>query len=411
MSDKKYSIFRMRNGGKGNQIIFPETHADAVHTTKQRMFVNAAEKKTINMMVGSPLLDFDQEDQKTKFDKLFELSDNIDAIKDLINNISTDKFNYILYNIDKLQPIVSSDNLQRLLSLLDQPDKYDLAVVPGSDGNFYKMSVEPIYHDDAPTEYKQIYSRFEPSLVEPNIGAIYVPQTYAAGEIWKVPLGAENIKLNIPLSQGILVTDNSLRNGQIDTWEDILADDKKLKVTYYSSIDQNVRFDPSENSSPYFWMVWNVGQFLKDALKITYQKEDIQNEYEDIKSKIVNFTESLSYRPLQTGAVTKLQPYINNTYYENHIEENGDSTLLLNQSITPNEIGMGINNINTDILLNGDKEQVATILKGSEESSFEFSRPNLTIEIENPFKGKTLKCINSSDGTGFKLSDWKIEDK
>lgn len=411
MSDKKYSIFRMRNGGKGNQIIFPETHADAVHTTKQRMFVNAAEKKTINMMVGSPLLDFDQEDQKTKFDKLFELSDNIDAIKDLINNISTDKFNYILYNIDKLQPIISSDNLQRLLSLLDQPDKYDLAVVPGSDGNFYKMSVEPIYHDDAPTEYKQIYSRFEPSLVEPNIGAIYVPQTYAAGEIWKVPLGAENIKLNIPLSQGILVTDNSLRNGQIDTWEDILADDKKLKVTYYSSIDQNVRFDPSENSSPYFWMVWNVGQFLKDALKITYQKEDIQNEYEDIKSKIVNFTESLSYRPLQTGAVTKLQPYINNTYYENHIEENGDSTLLLNQSITPNEIGMGINNINTDILLNGDKEQVATILKGSEESSFEFSRPNLTIEIENPFKGKTLKCINSSDGTGFKLSDWKIEDK
>lgn len=411
MSDKKYSIFRMRNGGKGNQIIFPETHADAVHTTKQRMFVNAAEKKTINMMVGSPLLDFDQEDQKTKFDKLFELSDNIDAIKDLINNISTDKFNYILYNIDKLQPIVSSDNLQRLLSLLDQPDKYDLAVVPGNDGNFYKMSVEPIYHDDAPTEYKQIYSRFEPSLVEPNIGAIYVPQTYAAGEIWKVPLGAENIKLNIPLSKGILVTDNSLRNGQIDTWEDILADDKKLKVTYYSSIDQNVRFDPSENSSPYFWMVWNVGQFLKDALKITYQKEDIQKEYEDIKSKIVNFTESLSYRPLQTGAVTKLQPYINNTYYENHIEENGDSTLLLNQSITPNEIGMGINNIDTDILFNGDKEQVATILKGGEESSFEFSRPNLTIEIENPFKGKTLKCINSSDGTGFKLSDWKIEDK
>lgn len=411
MSDKKYSIFRMRNGGKGNQVIFPETHADAVHTTKQRMFVNAAEKKTINMMVGSPLLDFDQEDQKTKFDKLFELSDNIDAIKDLINNISTDKFNYILYNIDKLQPIVSSDNLQRLLSLLDQPDKYDLAVVPGNDGNFYKMSVEPIYHDDAPTEYKQIYSRFEPSLVEPNIGAIYVPQTYAAGEIWKVPLGAENIKLNIPLSKGILVTDNSLRNGQIDTWEDILADDKKLKVTYYSSIDQNVRFDPSENSSPYFWMVWNVGQFLKDALKITYQKEDIQKEYEDIKSKIVNFTESLSYRPLQTGAVTKLQPYINNTYYENHIEENGDSTLLLNQSITPNEIGMGINNIDTDILFNGDKEQVATILKGGEESSFEFSRPNLTIEIENPFKGKTLKCINSSDGTGFKLSDWKIEDK
>lgn len=411
MSEKKYSIFRMRNGGKGNQIIFPETHADAVHTTKQRMFVNAAEKKTINMMVGSPLLDFDQEDQKTKFDKLFELSDNIDAIKDLINNISTDKFNYILYNIDKLQPIVSSDNLQRLLSLLDQPDKYDLAVVPGNDGNFYKMSVEPIYHDDAPTEYKQIYSRFEPSLVEPNIGAIYVPQTYAAGEIWKVPLGAENIKLNIPLSKGILVTDNSLRNGQIDTWEDILADDKKLKVTYYSSIDQNVRFDPSENSSPYFWMVWNVGQFLKDALKITYQKEDIQKEYEDIKSKIVNFTESLSYRPLQTGAVTKLQPYINNTYYENHIEENGDSTLLLNQSITPNEIGMGINNIDTDILFNGDKEQVATILKGGEESSFEFSRPNLTIEIENPFKGKTLKCINSSDGTGFKLSDWKIEDK
>ena len=411
MNDKKYSIFRMRNGGKGNQIIFPETHADAVHTTKQRMFVNAAEKKTINMMVGSPLLDFDQEDQKTKFDKLFELSDNIDAIKDLINNISTDKFNYILYNIDKLQPIISSDNLQRLLSLLDQPDKYDLAVVPGSDGNFYKMSVEPIHSDDGPTEYKQIYSRFEPSLIEPNIGAIYVPQTYSAGEVWKVPLGAENIKLNVPLGNGILVTDNSLRNGQIDTWEDILTDDKKLKVNYYSSIDQNVRFDPAENSSPYFWMIWNIGKFLKDALKITYQKEDIQDKYEDIKSKIVNFTESLSYRPLQTGAVTKLQPYINNTYYENHVEENGDSTLLLNQSITPNEIGMGINNIDTDSLFNGDKEQIATILKSSEESSFEFSRPNLTIEIENPFKGKTLKCINSSDGTGFKLSDWKIEDE
>lgn len=410
MSDKKrYNIFRMRNGGHGNQVLFPETHADAVHTTKQRMFVNAAEKKTINMMVGSPLLDFNEEDQKTKFDQLFELADNIQGLKRLMNDVNVDDFNRLMYQMEQLSPLLSPDTLQQLLNLLDQPSKYDLAVVPGNDGEYYTLSVRRVTDEDGVEHFEESYAPFKPSLVNPTIGAIYTPKSYVTGQTWKVPLGVENLKIKIPLTQAIVVKDNSLRNNQIDIWTDIIHNDDKLKVDYYSDLVGSIRFDPAENASPYAWMVWNVQAFLKKALQINYQKDDVSEEYQNLLNKLVNFEEKVTYRPLQTGGVTMYQPYIDNQLYEGHIESNGDSTLLLEQSIIPQDVNMsmGLGNINTDYLLNGDKGTIASILKTGEECSFEFEKPELILEFENPFKGKTLEAINSSD-KGFKLEDWKI---
>lgn len=409
-SKKRYSIFRMRNGGHGNQVLFPETHADAVHTTKQRMFVNSAEKKTINMMVGSPLLDFNEEEQKTKFDQLFELADNVQGLKKLMNDINVDEFNGLLYKMDQLAPLLSPNTLQQLLNLLDQPDKYDLAVVPGNDGDFYTLSVQKTTTEEGEIKFEEIYTPYEPSMTNPNIGAIYTPKQYVAGQEWKVPLGAENIKVKIPLTQAILVKDNSLRNNQIDLWTDIINNDNKLKVDYYrGELEGSVRFDPAENASPYAWLVWNVVGFLKQTLQINYQKDNVDEEYKKLLEKIVNFEEKVTYRPLQTGGVTMYQPYIHNQYYEGHIESNGDSTLMLEQSITPPDVNMsiGLNNINTDYLLNGDKGTIASLLKTGEECSFEFKDPELILEFENPFKGKTLQAINSSEN-GFHLEDWKI---
>lgn len=408
--DKKYSIFRMRNGKNGNRVIFPETHADAVHTTKNRRFVNTDQLELINSLIDSPLLDYNSEEQKTKFNKLLELADNTRNIQMFLNNVQVDDIKTLQSQMNLLQPLLSGNTLEQLITLLNQPNKYDLAVVPGQDGQYYTLSVNKTTNEEGLEVFKEIYTPYEPSTTNTNLGSVYTPKVYEAQTEWKVPAGVENLRLEIPLSYSALVYDNSLRNGQIDTWYSIQENSEKLMITEYNQNDLvNPIITPkAKNSKPYFWATWDLKTYLTPILQQLYNKEDIEEEYQTFIASIKNFEEKITYRPIENSSTVNFQPFINNTYYTGHIEQNGDNTELLNQEITPSDVGMAYNNINSQFLLNGDKNTIAFLLFADEENTFEFKEPKLILEVQNPFVGKTLVATKANDH--FDLSDWKIKE-
>lgn len=418
MDNKKYSIFRMRNGGGGNRVIFPETHADAVHTTKNRKFVTETQLETINSLTGSPLLDYNSDEQKTKFDKVFELADNAKNIQILMNNLSIDEIKEMENKLNILQPLISQNVISNIFGIINNQNKYDLAVVPGDDGQYYTMSVQKTVGEDGVETFKEIYTPYEPSTTNPLLGSLYTPQNYEAETEWVVPVGAENIKIQIPLTYCVLVTDNSIVNGQIDLWSTIQSASIDNKISYQeltdnSFINGNLTCNQIANSKPYLWMTWNLKEYLKPIIIQLYgfdeltTDEEIESKYNIIKTNIVNFKEKISYRPIDATATISYQPFIGNNYYTAHVEQNGDNTMMVSQEISPSDLNMSYNAVDTNLLLNGESETIASILTSTEQGSFEFSQPILEIEFVNPFVGQTLVSNKANDH--FDLADWTIK--
>lgn len=406
---KKYGIFRMRNGAGGNQVLFPETHVDAVHTTKDRNFINSSQLELLESLQGSPLLEYNSEEQKNKFNKLLELADNATAIQLFLNNVQIDDIKDLQTKMKILSPLLSNGTLESLLNLLNQPGKYDLAIVPGNNGQYYQFSVETKTIEEGETIYTPIYTPVEGSTTNPALGSIYTPQKYTAQTEWKVPAGVENLQLEIPMTYGVLVKDNSGVDGQIHLWTEIQQGSLNItKEEYNNDIESPITFEGIKNSCPYLWMTWNLQQYLKPILMNLYQKDDVDAEYDIFINNIVNFTEKISYRPIGLNSIVKYQPFIGNTYYNGHIESNGDNTIMVNQEITPPDINMNFNGINKNLLLNGEQQTIASILKAGEEESFEFNNTKLILEFTNPFVGKTL--VATKDNDHFDLNDWKIKE-
>lgn len=414
----KYKITRMRTGGQGDSIIFPETHAHAVHQTNNRMFINASEKATLQALEGSPLIDYNQDTMKNNFQNLMELADNVTQISSFFaSGIDSSTIRGIQGTLDVLSPLVNQDTITEIMALINNPKRL-LPVVLGSDGSLYNMSVDVTRTEEGETVYTP---KFEIQLIDGNVPSpVYTPQNYKAGDKWVVPKGVEPLKLKLPCTQITVVSDNSGIGGQIKLWDEV---DGVTSEVLYEEPQHPKLLASTQNSKGYVWLVWRLA-FLKEAIKQAFHLptiEDADRKMLDILYTMENFSWSVKTRPVDNELTSSIDvdkesivttvPYMN-TGYSNFVRRNGNNMELAVQMFMPANFNQNQGEITEEFVnnfINGALEVCTLCLQASEEGSFEFFEPQLTITVKNPFVGKELVAKADSKGY-FDLADWEIKE-
>lgn len=355
------------------ETLFPWTTASMVSEESDRRFVDNIEKETLNKIAtgGTALAEI-----LAEHPALMALASEEIAILNLLDSVPGDlrEWNDILQELAVMMP-----HTTELLALIGARP----TVKSETTGFDYSIGV-----DDSDLEAPRLtLVRTEPENNQPN--------DYSEGVTWLVPMNAPDVKIEVPVKK--IVFDNSRKT--ILTFAEATAKEG-VPNSVLNNIINGAQQEGVEATGENIAQTYT--QFdVADYLTLLFENSG----KEELEKTISRFNIEILSQPLGTTTLAKTQTYLDGNVVQptresakkNDYTTNSFSHLTWQTSIDTDFVNQ---------FLNKDGK-AAIAVYGGPASEISISRPTLTIYVENPYKGKTLRAKASSTGE-FNILDWEL---
>lgn len=354
------------------EIILPQTTASMVSEESERRFVDNIEKTILNKLAT----------EENRVNELITNADDLSAMSKVSDEL------ILLADVmpdDLYKWTTNMKVLERLIPFVD-PIILGIGssprVLSTDTGIYYELFI----NDEDPDNPKLIIRPTD------TVNIVSQPENYFRGDRWTVPSNAPDVKIRIPLSnlnysidKSVVLTRNNILNESSSSPEDFENIKNGIEGIFYNSADANSLAQISLN--------FKLDEYLREVVG-----KGLENSFKRLKITLQEQTKT-------AGKKSRTQLYFNGNPSMPVRETSLDGTY---EEIEFSHLSW-VTNIDSDFMqdITNQSGEITLVAYSEKGDGLSITNPELTVYIENPYKGQTV--IAQKDKLGdFSILDWAL---